>query len=317
MRVGTGERSPAEHGFAAAFVRVRSVTLEQRAGGRVLAVGELVSTPSGHFWLVDPRAGDVKIYGLGGRLLHVLRGGSRLADLCAPVSLAHVHGSWVAVLDAGAGRVVLYDGRARRQGGFDLPQVEAPFQLRNLGDEHLAVVGPGGGRRPDRLVHLYRFDGRYAESVFSVSRRAVRETRDTASRDPTFEPPHATAQSAAVGRSILLAYAPARSVTRYDFATRMVHSFPLDPGADSTGGAAALHGLFAGPGGRVVVMQRTWEPVERYVYALYDASGEVVLGNVHSSQRVVGVEGRLFYSIRTSQADGGFTLQICRLRHRV
>ncbi|MBI4513794.1 MAG: hypothetical protein HY702_06750 [Gemmatimonadetes bacterium] len=321
----------------AAFVHVRSVHLEQRAGARLLDPTEVVGTSSGHFWLVDRGARDVKIYAPTGRIAHVLRGGSRLADLCAPVSIAPVHGSWIAVLDAGAGRVALYDERARRHGGFDLPQVEDPLQIRSLGDRHLAVVGRGGAREADRLVHLYRLDGRHTESVFTISHRAVRETPGgpPASRSHAGQRHVAAArpapQSAAAGHSILVAYAPARSVVVYDFGTRMVRSIPLEP---EPGHGRVLSGLFPVPEGSVVVMYDTQDSSARYAYDVYDRDGELVAGHVRSPQRLVGVEGRLFYSIAPAEAGaaagaaggakggaesgaaggGEIALRVCRLR---
>lgn len=312
-----GDRRVVEVGFAAAFVPVRSVALEERPGARVRSAEEATHTASGHFWLVDREGGaggaggNVKIYAPEGRLCHVLRGGARGADLCDPVSATTVHGSWVAVLDAGAGRVSLYDARARRQGGFDVPQVDEPRQIRNLGDQHLAVVGRGGGDRSRRLVHLYRLDGRYSESVFAAAHRGVREARGFASASQDV---HAcpVAHSAATGRCLLVAYGPTESVTQYDFETRLVHSFPCNQDARRDG--SALCGLFAAASARVVVMYRAPGAVPRYEYALYTLAGELILGNVHSPQRLVGVEGRLFYSIGGAEPEGGLTLRVCRLR---
>lgn len=129
-----------QYGFAAAFVHVRSVTLERRPGAPILDVGEVASADHGDFWVVDRTARDVKIFAPDGRLRHVLRGRSRLADMCAPVGLAPVHGSYMAVLDAGIGRVHFYDVRARRQGGFDVPQVEQPLHIRSLAEDRKSVV---------------------------------------------------------------------------------------------------------------------------------------------------------------------------------
>lgn len=313
LRHGAARRDAApadsglEYGFAAAFIPVRHVRLDVRPGARLPAAGEVASTAAGQFWWVDPHAADVRIYGSDGRLLHVLRGGSRLADLCAPVSVAPFHGSWIAVLDAGAGRVSFYDGRARRQGGFDLPHVDEPLQLRNLADRHLAVLGSGGGRVTDRWVHLYRPDGRHLESVFSLAHR----TGGRPARNGSAPASGATAlQSAAAGRSLWLAYQPAAGVVLYDFESRLVRSFPLEVASD----AGSLCGLFAAPHDGVVVMFREPEPGARYVYELYAATGERVLGPIRSPQRLVGVEGKLFFSIDPGADEEGPHLRICRLR---
>lgn len=309
--------------LAAAFAHVRSVELEQRPGARVLDLAEAVHTASGHFWLVDRGAHDVKIYAPTGRVLHVLRGGGRLADLVAPLSLAPVHGSWIAVLDAGAGRIAFYDERARRHGGFDLPQVEDPLQVRNLGDRHLAVVGSGSGRQADRLVHLYRLDGRHTESVFTISHRAVREmpvsgaSEGARGPDPLRRsaPAPLAPQSAAVGHSILVAYAPAQSVVVYDFATRMVRSIPLEPASGPDRGRT-LSGLFPAPQGSVVVMYDAQDPSAPapYAYDLYDREGELLVKDARTQKRLIGVEGSLFYSIGAAEEGDGISLKVCRLR---
>lgn len=317
-----GTDATLQFGFAAAFVHVRTVTLERRAGAPILDVGEVASADHGDVWVVDRAARDVKIFAPDGRLRHVLRGRSRLADLCSPVSLAPFHGSWMAILDAGVGRVHFYDVRARRQGGFDLPQVEQPVQLRSLADGRLAVVGRGGDGN-GRWVHLYRPDGRHAESVFRVPAQRVRErvrapgapgtpATDGAAAPATDAVPH----SAVAGRSLWLAYGPAASVVLYDFATRLVHSFPLEAGVRPAN-AASVCGVFAAHGGRVIVMYQTADAEARYAYDLYTAAGEPVLANVRSPQRLVGVEGKLFYSMDAADGDDAWRLRVCRLRDLV
>jgi hypothetical protein len=309
-----------EYGFAAAFAPVRRVRLESRPGGRIPAAGEIAGTASGHFWWVDPAGCDVKIYGPDGRLGHVLRGGGGLADLCAPASVTAFHGSWVAVLDAGLGRVQLYDARARRQGGFDLPHLDEPRQIRNLGDRHLAIIGPGSGRAADRWVHLYRPDGRHIESVFAFSRRQRSVLAPAAPPAPA--PPGAPVgpeaapngdalQSAAAGASLWLAYGPHGAVVLYDFSSRLVHSFALEPEARGEPPC----GVFATSAERAVVMYREPE-TGRYAYDLYAPTGERILGPVRSAQRLVGVEGPLFYSIDSGkERESDATLRICRLRN--
>jgi hypothetical protein len=298
---------PPEYGFAAAFVHLRTVTLERRAGAPGALPAEIVHTAAGHFWVVD--AENVRIHGPDGRSLYVLRGGHRLAELGRPASLAMVHGAWVAVLDAGLGRVRLYDARARATGGFDIPQVDDPRQIRCLADRHLVVVG-AGGPGGDRLVHVYALDGRHVESLYSIAARTVRETARTraARAHDAPETPTAPAASAAAGTSLLLAYGPSRAVTVYDFATRMVRAFPTPARPDG------IEGVFAGPEGQVIVMHRESGDPARYGYTLHAPDGAPLLANVRSPQRVVGVEGRLVYSVGPADGSPGTALRICRLR---
>lgn len=300
-----------QYGFAAAFIHLRTIALERRSGAPILDVGEVAGTDRGDIWIVDRRAQDVKIFAPDGRLRHVLRGRSRLTELCAPVGLSPFHGSWMAVLDAGVGRVHYYDVRGRRQGGFDLPQVEEPRQIRSLGDDGFGVIGRGGDGR-ERWVHLFRPDGRHAESVFAAPSRFVRESLSSLDRRPV-RAEDAVPHAAAAGRSLWLAYEPSATVVWYDFSTRLVHSFPLDTGLRPPG-SATVCGLFAAHGGRVIVMHRTSEAEERYAYDLYTAAGEPVITNVRSTQRLVGVEGRLFFSLDPLHPEEDCRLRVCRLR---
>jgi hypothetical protein len=299
-----------QYGFAAAFVHLRSITLQGRAGARLRDPSDVAGTPPGHYWIVDAAAADVKVFGPEGRLRHVLRGGPGAVALCGPASVTAFHGSWVAVLDAGAGRVALYDGRARRLGGFDLLHVEEPLQIRNLGDRWLAVLGRGSGRAAGRWVHLYRPDGRHEESFFSLGARGrAGHGGDGPAAAHNAAPPNV--QSAAAGQALWIAYEPGGAAVVYDLTHRLVHCFPLEPAPP---GEITLCGLFPAPGGRVIVMRGDAAPRRRFLYQLYTAAGELVMGDLRSPQRLVGVEGRLFYAIEPAEADDGLRLRICRLR---
>jgi hypothetical protein len=64
----------------------------------------------------------------------------------------------------------------------------------------------------------------------------------------------------------------------------------------------------------VIVMHKTNETQERYAYDLYTAAGEPVITNVRSAQRLVGVEGQLFFSLDPVHPETDSRLRVCRLR---
>lgn len=269
-----------------AFWAIRSIGLRAEAGRR-LAVSDLLPVASGRIWIADARAGAVEVYSQQGQRLAVL--GCGVTGLRRPVSLTGFHGRWIAALDGGRAALSILDERGRALRRFLLPEVDRPRQLCNVEDRLLAVIGTGWGRGAGRLLHLYTPAGEHVESLHGEPRwvRGRRQGR-----------PYAVALD---GR-LCVGDTRTESFVVYDLGGG-VRSFPnlsarLARRLDGGGGfAGTLRGLFAAPFGSLIALYTGGREAGRFVYDAYAPDGTPLALGLESRERLVGIEGWLFYSL--------------------
>lgn len=287
-----------EFAFGAVFTSLLTIPL-QAPKDESLTVSDLLPTASGRFWVVDAKAAALKIYSQEGRQLRSLA--QRATGLRRPVGLASLHSRWIAVLDGHLPAIVVMDEAGRVLRRFPLPELDRPVQVCNLGDRLLAVVGAGWGPGAGRMVHLYSRSGDYIESLFGEPRRKLTSGR---------------AYMAAAGSSMYMGHDRTDSFAIYDVEARGVVAFSnLNPSvSDIRGryhGGPALIGLFAASCGPLIAQ---FAPVSgrEYRYDLYSLDGTPIALGLHSPERVVSVEGPLFYSVRTTE-DGTNELRVWKM----
>jgi hypothetical protein len=296
-----GSESTLEFSFGAVFTSIRTIPL-QAPPDSVLKVADLLPTSSGRLWITDVRGSAVQVYSQEGRRLGTLD--RELTGLRRPVSLAALHGRWVAVLDGYTPRVAILDdlgGVIRR---FPLPEVDRPAQICNLGDRVLAVVGSGWGPGSGKLVHLYNLWGEYLESLLGEPRGGLGHSRPFA---------------AAAGHAVYLSHNRSDSFAIYDVKARDVLAFP-NQGAGrgprlvrESGLRGDLSGLFATSCGPLLAVYALGSDETNYLYDAYALSGTPIALGLHARERVVGVEGPFFYSV-ASLSEGGVRLRVWKLK---
>lgn len=282
--------------FGAAFSAIRAIEIGGN-DGRGLAIRDLLPDGAGRFWIVADSPPALRIYSQEGRCLRRLE--TRSSYVHVPAGLTALHGRWIAVLDGKLPAIVILDERGRPVRRFALPELDRPLQLCNLGDRLLAVAGTGWGRARRRMVHLYSLAGEYRESLFG-------EPHD--GRRPYV---------AAAGSRLYLGHGDSFSV--YDVEARSVLSFPRHGQAVSERGTGAperaadevLAGLFATRCGALLAVYGTG-PGDSFSYDLFGLDGTPLAVGLRMPERVVGVEGPLFYSVR--RGDSGPTLRVWKLR---
>jgi len=287
-----------EFAFGAVFTSLLTIPL-QAPKDEILTVSDLLPTSSGRFWVVDAKVAALKIYSQEGRQLRSLA--QRATGLRRPVGLASLHGRWIAALDGHLPAVVIMDEAGRVVRRFPLPELDRPVQVCNLGDRILAVVGAGWGPGQGRLVHLYTKSGEYIESLFGEPRR---------------KPASGRAYMAAAGSAMYMGHDRTDSFAIYDVEARGVVAFSnLNPaisdGRGRYGGDAVLSGLFAASCGPLIAQFAPGSGRD-YRYDLYSLDGKPMALALHSPERVVSVEGSLFYSVRTD-GDGNNELRVWRM----
>ena len=300
LRTAAGNGTTVEFGFGAAFTSIRAIPLRATARER-LTVSDLLPVASGRYWVADARAAVLKIYSQQGDLVRTLGRGA--TGIRRPVSLTSFHGRWIAALDGRLPAIVILDERGRPLRRFPLPEVDRPLQICNVGDRLLAVVGSGWGRGSGRLVHLYSPAGDHVESLFGAPRHGS-----------------GRAYVAAAGIAVYLGHSASESFAIYDLEARAILSFPSlaariarSVGRDA-GFAGDLRGLFATACGPLLAVYTADSGPRRYLYDLYSLEGEPIALGLPSRERVVGVEGPLFYSVRAT-ADGALTLNVWKLSY--
>ncbi len=300
---GTGAvATTLEFAFGAAFRSIGSIRLRAGRGER-LTVSDLMPAASGRYWVADAMASVLKVYSQQGQRIRTL---SREATgLRQPVSLAPLHVRWVAVVDR-LPAVSILDESGRLLRRFPLPELDRPLQICNLGDRWLAVVGSGWGRGSGKLVHLYTPAGEHVESLFGEPRAMWSPGR---------------AYAAAIGKKLYVGHADTDSFAVLDIEGSSVLSFAsltariarrLGPAA---GFAGTLRGLFATACGPLIAVYTERVRARRYLYDMYSLDGAPLALGVQVDERVVGVEGALFYSVRPARA-GGVVLRIWRAKYR-
>lgn len=304
---GGGRVSPAtgagnetvEFAFGAAFASIRAVRIRDRDGDAPIRVHELLPDDSGRFWIVNDERSSIRIFSQQGRCLRVLEAvGTRVRT---PTSLAHVHERWIAVLDGKLPAVAVLDERGETVRRFALPELDNPLQLRNLGDRLLAITGSGWGRGHGYLVHLYTLAGEYQESLFAEPHDARRVYVATA------------------GSRLYFGQRGGDSFSIYDVEARSILSFPSHasdahdqrPEVDGPLNGDRLTGLFATRCGILLAVYRE-ERSSAFVYDVYGLDGSTLATRLRMPERVVGVEGPLFYSVRRD--DEGLILHVWKLK---
>ncbi len=289
--------------FGAAFTPLMSIPLRPGRGGR-LAVSDLLPTPSGRFWVANAAQPALDIYSPDGEPLRSLD--RRVTGLRRPVGLTSLYGRWIAALDGYMPAVAIFDEGGRVLRRFLLPELDRPVQVCNLCDRWLAVVGTGWGRGASRQVHLYTPTGEYVESLFGEPREGEAAGR---------------AYMAAAGSAVYLGHSRTDSFAIYDVEARAVVAFPRLSGspvrtvAREPTDCLRLTGLFAAACGPLIAL---YSPVARsrgHLYDLYALDGTPVSLGVPSLERIVAVEGPLFYSVRIEDG-GGVTLSVWKVRFR-
>ena len=289
-----GADATVEFDFGVAFTSIRSVRMREPQGER-LDIGALLPDSAGRFWVAGPVSKTLGIYSQQGRRVRALD--SRTTSVRAPVSLTGLHQRWVAVLDGKLPAVVIMDERGRPLRRFALPELDQPMRLCNLGDRYMAVMGTGWGRGRGRILHLYTLDGEYQESLF--------------------DEPHGGrgACVAAAGCSLYVSHGGGESFSIYDVEARSILSFPGHAAAreraDGSGRGCQLLDLFATQCGALLAVHRDAREGS-FVYDLYGLDGVTIAARLHSPERVVGVEGPLFYSVR--RRETGLTLRVWKLK---
>jgi hypothetical protein len=296
--VSAGVGPTVEFAFGAAFMSIRAIPL--RAGrDECLTVSDLLPTAAGRFWIADAAAGALKVYSQQGWRLKSL--GCDATGLRRPVSLASLHGRWIAALDGAVPAVAILDESGRALRRFRLAELDRPAQVAVLGDRLLAVVGAGWGSGAGKQVHLYTVAGEYVESLFGEPRPARSSGRPFI---------------AAAGNIVYLGHTRTDSFFIYDVKDHAVTSFSSVAArvAHRLGRAARftprLRGLFATACGPVLAAFKSGD--DGYLYDLYSLEGKPIALGLVTGERVVNVEGRLFYSVRPSRS-GDATLTVWRL----
>jgi hypothetical protein len=278
-----------EFEFGAVFTSVRAIPLRAGRGDR-LCVSDLLVAASGRLWIADAPAKALKVYSPQGWRLEALE--RETTGLRRPVSLASLHGRWVAALDGLLPAIAILDESGRTVRRFRIHEVDRPVQVCSLSDRRLAVLGSGWGRGAGKLVHLYTAGGEYIESFFG-------EPRDGRSGGRAY--------AATMGETLYVANTSTDSFAVYDLEADAVLSFP----SAAAGTAGALRGLFATPCGPLLALY-AWGDGD-YLYDIYELDGRPIALGVPSSERVVGVEGPFFYSVH-SASGGDPTLRVWKLR---
>ena len=293
--------SQVEFAFGAVFTPIRTTVLRAEDKDR-LAVGELLASSAGELWIADPRAKALKVFSQDGWPLRSL--GRYATGLRRPRSLTALHGRWIAALDGLVPAVAILDAAGHVVRRFPLPELDRPLQLCNLGDRWLAVVGSGWGAGSGKLVHIYTLGGDHVESLFS---------------EPRFQPEAGRPYLAAAGRAIYLGHSQTDSFAVYDVEGRAVLSFPssesgltrrIDEKSDFAG---TLRGLFATACGSLLALYAPDAGRGDYLYDLYELNGAPIALGLRTPERVVGVEGPLYYSVRPAP-DGDTQLRVWKLR---
>jgi hypothetical protein len=287
-----------EFSFGAAFTSIRAIPLRVGRDER-LTVTDLLPAASGRLWIADADERALKIYSPQGWCLQTLDRDA--TGLRRPVSLASLHGRWVAALDGLLPAVVILDESGRPLRRFRLPEVDRPVQICSLGDRRLVVLGSGWGRCMGKLIHLYTPGGEHIESLIS-------EPRDGHS--------HGRAYAAVMGEFLYLAHGHTDCFEVYDLEASAIYAFPSATARIATtdsdvGGAPDLQGLFAMRCGPLLAVYA--RDAGDYLYDLYALDGTPIALGLPSGERVVGVEGPLFYSVHRTES-GDSTLRVWKLR---
>ncbi len=302
MSVRPRTSSSVEFAFGAAFQSLLSISLRPDRE-RPVSVSDLLPTPSGRFWIADARASALRIYSSDGEPLRSLD--RKDTGLRRPVSLASLHGHWIAALDGYVPTVAILDERGDVLRRFAVQELDRPVQICNVCDRWLAVVGSGWERGAGRLVHLYTPSGEYVESLFG---------------EPLEGEAAGRAYLAAGGSAVYLGHSDTDSFAIYDVEARAVLAFPRLSGcpqrtvAREVGDSLRLSGLFAAACGPLIAVYTSRAAAgAAYRYDLYGQDGAPVVLRVSSPERIVAVEGPLFYSVREEEA-GGLTLSVWKVR---
>jgi len=291
---GAGERGSGADGaetvefaFGAAFASIRAVRIREPRDTPGLEIRDLLPDNSGRFWVRDSASAAIRIFSQQGRCLRVLDpGGIRVR---APAGLTPVHQRWIAVLDGELPAIVVLDERGAPLRRFPLPELDHPVQVCNLDDRLLAVTGSGWGRGQGRMLHLYTLTGEYQESLFAEPRHGRRAFVATA------------------GTRLYLGHRGGDSFSVYDVDARSILSFPsqawMTEAEENRGGMdGRLDGMFATRCGALLAVygdERSW----CFTYDLYGLDGTTLATRLRTRERVVGVEGPLFYSVRRDGDD--------------
>ncbi len=290
-----------EFGFGAVFTPIRT-TILRAADNEPLSVNDLLASAAGQIWVADVMSGSLKVFSQDGWPLRTL--GRFATGLRRPGSLTALHGRWIAALDGHVPAIVIMDESGQVVRRFPLPELERPLQICNLDDRWLAVVGRGWGPGSGKLVHLYTPDGEHVESLFG-------EPHDPAAAGRPFV--------AAAGRAIYLAHSHTDSFAIYDVEACAVLAFPrLSVGLgrrvdEASGFTGKLRGLFATACGSLLALYKPEIEDQDYLYDLYDLDGAPIAAGLRTPERVVGVEGPLYYSVRAS-GNGDMRLRVWKLR---
>ncbi|NIR43836.1 MAG: hypothetical protein GWN99_07750 [Gemmatimonadetes bacterium] len=302
----TGSAPAKEAAEVPAFTAIRSIGLRAEAGGR-LTVTDLLPVASGRIWVADARAGVLEVYSQAGRRLTVL--GRAATGLRRPVSLTGFHGRWIVALDGGRAALSILDERGRTLRRFLLPEVDRPRQVCNVDDRLLAVVGTGWGRGAGRLLHLYTPSGEHLESLHG-------------------EPSWGRARVWGRGRAyatvldgrVCVGDTRTDSFAIYDLDNRGVLSFTsvaarlaarLGRDSDFT---ADLRGLFATTRGPLIALYLRSRHASPFLYDAYAPDGRPLALGWESRERIVGIEGPLFYSVRRTSRSCA-RLRVWKLRY--
>ncbi len=291
-----------EFAFGAVFTSIRVIPL--RAGrGESLAVTDLLPCATGRLWIADAPARALKIYSQQGWRLRTLDRDD--TGLRRPVSLTSLHGRWVAALDGLLPAIVILDESGRPLRRFPLPELDRPVQVCGLGERRLAVAGSGWGRGAGKLVHIYTTHGDHVESLLG-------EPRDARPGDRV--------HLSAIGDLLYIGHSRTDSFAIHDLEGHAVFSFPsvtariAERLGRDIGFAGALRGLFATACGPLLAVYSRWSAGRRdYLYDLYGLDGTPIALGTPSGERVLGVEGSLYYSVRRAPGGGDATLRIWRL----
>ncbi len=295
--------SSVEFAFGAAFQSLLSISLRSHRD-RPVSVSDLLPTPSGRFWIADARASALRIYSSDGEPLRSLD--RKHTGLRRPVSLTPLYGHWIAALDGYVPTVAILDERGDVLRRFAVQELDRPVQICNVCDRWLAVVGSGWERGAGRLVHLYTPSGEYIESLFGEPLEAEAAGR---------------AYLAAGGSAVYLGHSETDSFAIYDVEARAVLAFPRLSGcplrtvAREVGDSLRLSGLFAAACGPLIAVYTSRSRDAGFRYDLYGLDGAPVVLRVSSPERIVAVEGPLFYSVREEEAHG-LTLSVWKVRFR-
>lgn len=287
--------------FGVVFTSLLTIPLQVESD-ESLTVSDFLATTSGRLWVTDETACVLKIYSHDGRRIGTLARYD--TGLRRPVSLTSLHERWVAVLDGYLPAVAILDESGRLTRRFPLPELDRPVQVLNLANRRLAVVGSGWGAGAGHLVHLYTPSGEYVESFFG---------------EPRVDRSPGRAYVAGAGSSVYIGHSQTDSFAVYDVEARAVVSFSnLSVPAcleETTGRCSSLGltGLFATPCGPLIAQYANADDVGEYSYDLYGLDGSPVALGLRSRERVVGVEGSLYYSLRANGANAAL-IRVWKLR---